>query len=116
MAATLALGRRTAGWSQAKVTQAELARVFAAREPTMPAFHLVSQSNESAVVEMRPSPALIYFDGHFDDAPILPGVVQIDWAIELGRGLFGFTGGFVQHGSAQVSSHFSTRPCHPPRT
>ena len=24
---------------------------------------------------------LIYFDGHFDEAPILAGVVQIDWAI-----------------------------------
>jgi acyl-CoA synthetase (AMP-forming)/AMP-acid ligase II len=26
---------------------------------------------------------LIYFDGHFDEAPILAGVVQIDWAIEF---------------------------------
>ena len=26
---------------------------------------------------------LIYFDGHFEDKPILPGVVQIHWAIEL---------------------------------
>jgi len=26
---------------------------------------------------------LVYFDGHFEDMPILPGVVQIHWAIEL---------------------------------
>lgn len=28
---------------------------------------------------------LLYFDGHFDVAPILPGVVQVDWAIHYGR-------------------------------
>ena len=26
---------------------------------------------------------LVYFDGHFEDMPILPGVVQIHWVIEL---------------------------------
>ncbi len=26
---------------------------------------------------------LVYFDGHFEDSPILPGVVQVHWAIEL---------------------------------
>ena len=26
---------------------------------------------------------LFYFDGHFDDAPMLPGVVQTHWAIDL---------------------------------
>jgi hypothetical protein len=30
---------------------------------------------------------LIWFDGHFPDHPILPGVVQLDWAIELGKKL-----------------------------
>jgi len=26
---------------------------------------------------------LVYFDGHFENMPILPGVVQIHWAIKL---------------------------------
>jgi acyl-CoA synthetase (AMP-forming)/AMP-acid ligase II/3-hydroxymyristoyl/3-hydroxydecanoyl-(acyl carrier protein) dehydratase len=26
---------------------------------------------------------LFYFEGHFDEAPILPGVVQVDWAMEF---------------------------------
>ncbi len=82
--------------SQGKVTQAALARIFAARAPTMPRFDLISQSGDSAVVELQPPASLVYFDGHFDDAPILPGVVQVDWAIEVGRTVFGFTGGFLR--------------------
>lgn len=26
-----------------------------------------------------------YFDGHFPEVPLLPGVVQIGWAVELAR-------------------------------
>ena len=28
---------------------------------------------------------LEYFDGHFPEVPLLPGVVQIGWAVELAR-------------------------------
>lgn len=28
---------------------------------------------------------LLYFDGHFDEMPMLPGVVQVNWAIELAQ-------------------------------
>jgi 3-hydroxymyristoyl/3-hydroxydecanoyl-(acyl carrier protein) dehydratase len=30
---------------------------------------------------------LVWFDGHFPDEPILPAVVQVDWAIRFGRWL-----------------------------
>ena len=33
--------------------------------------------------ELRVSPSLIHFEGHFPGLPILPGVVLIDWAIRL---------------------------------
>lgn len=39
------------------------------------------------------------YDGHFPDHPILPGVLQIDWAIRLGAKTFGPFGAFrgVEH-------------------
>lgn len=38
---------------------------------------------------------LLYFDGHFDQAPILPGVVQIHWAEHFARELFAVQGEFA---------------------
>lgn len=30
------------------------------------------------------------FDGHFPNHPILPGIVQLDWAVQLAATCFGF--------------------------
>lgn len=40
------------------------------------------------------TPELSYFEGHFRGCPLLPGVVQVTWAIELGRTHIPFEGRF----------------------
>jgi len=39
---------------------------------------------------------LLYFDGHFADNPVLPGVVQVNWASVMGRRAFSISGTFKQ--------------------
>ena len=40
---------------------------------------------ERVLLELSVPSSLAWFDGHFRQAPILPGVVQVDWAILYGR-------------------------------
>jgi len=45
-----------------------------------------TERNEHGVrLELRVAADLVYFDGHFREVSLLPGVVQIAWAIELAR-------------------------------
>jgi acyl-coenzyme A synthetase/AMP-(fatty) acid ligase len=46
------------------------------------------------LLEITAPANLLYFDGHFDVAPILPGVVQVDWAVHYGRQYFTLPTGF----------------------
>jgi 3-hydroxymyristoyl/3-hydroxydecanoyl-(acyl carrier protein) dehydratase len=41
------------------------------------------------------------FDGHFPAVPIVPGVIQIGWAVELGRQHLHVTGRFKGIGTAK---------------
>lgn len=43
--------------------------------------------------ELEISDELIWFRGHFPDYPILPGVVQLRWAVELSQECFGWQSG-----------------------
>lgn len=72
-----------------KVSQAALAALF--EPPADPTILAVRQSDSRAEIDIVIPPDLRWFDGHFPDAPVLPGVVQLDWALAEGRRRFGLT-------------------------
>ena len=74
--------------AQGKTTQAALLAMFdAAPAPRLPQIHAVARDADGlrVTITLSAPPTLFYFDGHFDQAAILPGVVQVDWAIAYGR-------------------------------
>ncbi|MDD2759402.1 MAG: AMP-dependent synthetase [Methylomonas sp.] len=46
------------------------------------------------LLTLRVPENLTYFIGHFDQIPIVPGVVQIQWAVHYAREYLGVTGVF----------------------
>jgi len=82
-----------------KLTAARLAGLFgraAASEPAPPNPPPVlgHASGAEEVFRLGLDPGLLAFQGHFPGDPILPGVIQVDWAIRLGREAFGALGPF----------------------
>lgn len=71
--------------SQGKTTQAALERCFDLRLPQ--ATH-ITRSEQNAQVQIVVAKDLPQFEGHFPEAPILPGVTQVEWALYFGRMLF----------------------------
>jgi acyl-CoA synthetase (AMP-forming)/AMP-acid ligase II len=59
-----------------------------------PSITTQSVENEQATLHAHIPADLIYFDGHFAEKPILPGIVQIHWAEAYGRQLLSVTGQF----------------------
>ena len=45
----------------------------------------VARSEDWVELNLLVPDALLYFQGHFPDFPILPGIVQLDWVIQYGR-------------------------------
>lgn len=50
---------------------------------SLPEVRHVTLNEESVELELWVDETLDYFNGHFPDAPILAGVVQLDWAVKF---------------------------------
>jgi acyl-coenzyme A synthetase/AMP-(fatty) acid ligase/3-hydroxymyristoyl/3-hydroxydecanoyl-(acyl carrier protein) dehydratase len=73
--------------AQGKTTHALLLAALNER-PREPAVRELVREADRVALEIVVPADLFYFDGHFSQAPILPGVVQVDWAIGKGREYF----------------------------
>ena len=77
---------------------------------SMPA-HLLRRAPREAEYALALEPGLPAFQGHFPGDPVLPGVVQVDWAVRLGEVAFGPLGAF--RGLDQVKFLAPVRPLEP---
>lgn len=57
-------------------------------ESISPIVKLLRRDENCAEFELIWPLNLRYFEGHFPESPILPGIVQVDWAIKTGRQFF----------------------------
>lgn len=79
--------------SQGKTTEQALQALF---DPRRPEARLLGRDAGQAQLRLAVSASCPYFDGHFAQAPILPGVAQIDWAVAFGRELFALPAQFLR--------------------
>ncbi|WP_166358458.1 acyl-CoA synthetase family protein [Pseudomonas akapageensis] len=81
--------------AQGKLPQADIEAVLLAGRPQSP--EVLGQADVDGEVRLQLAvpPDLAYFSGHFPQAPVLPGVVQVDWALDLARQRLGLPGRFA---------------------
>ncbi|KPA94735.1 AMP-binding protein [Pseudomonas asplenii] len=71
--------------AQGKLPQAEVQALLQAPRPKSPEVLGQSETDGEWLLQLAVPPDLAYFSGHFPVTPVLPGVVQVDWALELSR-------------------------------
>ncbi|MFH0024196.1 AMP-binding protein [Pseudomonas fluorescens] len=81
--------------SQGKLPQAEVDALLIAPRPKSPEVLEQIETNGEWSLQLSVPPDLAYFSGHFPKAPVLPGVVQVEWALNLGRQLLKLDGAFA---------------------
>ncbi|MCL2872547.1 MAG: AMP-binding protein [Betaproteobacteria bacterium] len=75
-----------------KIMSADIVRLF--ERQALPPRAAISRSAQEVVLTLALRDCLYAFDGHFPELPILPGVIQIDWALRLAQRCFPIEGRF----------------------
>ncbi|PAU60258.1 AMP-binding protein [Pseudomonas sp. PIC25] len=75
--------RRLPSNAQGKLPQAELDALLRAPRTKRPELISAHQEDDQWLLELEVPLDLAHFTGHFPRTPVLPGVVQIDWALHL---------------------------------
>ncbi|VVN16987.1 Acetyl-coenzyme A synthetase [Pseudomonas fluorescens] len=73
--------------AQGKLPQAEVDALLLAPRPRTPEVLQQVEAEGEWNLQIAVPPDLAYFSGHFPQAPVLPGVVQVDWALSLAQRL-----------------------------
>ena len=71
--------------SMGKVTQASLVELLTTARATMPRVLEAKTTAAGMELTLDIEPDLAALDGHFPEAPVVPGVAQLDWAVRLAR-------------------------------
>lgn len=80
--------------SQGKLTQESLRTMFVPKKIEKPLVVSVQQNDDSVELLLSIRENTRYFDGHFPGHPVLPGIAQVDWAIEFAQQYFSIEGQF----------------------
>lgn len=67
-----------------------------AASPVLPEVLHLETTGDELRIDARVPPSLRYFDGHFPQAPVVAGVVQIAWVEHFARLHLGLTGSFCK--------------------
>jgi len=69
--------------AQGKLPQAQIEALLREDRPKAPEVLSHTRSEAELLLQITVPPDLAYFSGHFPTAPVLPGVVQVQWAHTL---------------------------------
>lgn len=81
--------------SQGKLPQTVVEALLLAPRPKAPEVLEQSETEGEWSLQLAVPPDLAYFSGHFPTAPVLPGVVQVEWALNLGQHLMNLPATFA---------------------